>query len=565
MKTIVYGSTIKGNGHYVSGRECQDSNSFSERDFSEDAVKVIALSDGHGGAPYYRSAQGSRFAVEIAKEALYRFVTQSRPLLDEIEAIQHVIDAFSAQFPAGMGDEKMSVRFHTEIAILRARLDLFTQRLAFDLEGVKKNIIDEWGKRVDEALASNPVCWINAQITKIDSAEREPSIESLCGYGSAASDQMQLINRDLGKGIAEALERNPRQIYGATLLAAAQYKDHTFILQLGDGDVTVIDGNGHAENPIKKSATQIGNETDSLCLKNALDKCRAVYFRRMLKLVMLTTDGVANALEDESALADIAMGVYTGIDEEPTEFRAELKPLLRRFSNGSTDDCTLCFIANGIKDESYEIIKAAKEVEEAHDLARTRVPLLTEYALNRDVYLPGEPTEGKKKTAEVKFTGAGMAAFQKSFLRDRYFELIDAETQLAPLSWQKRLLIEIFDFAKRHLKNQEKQLEADQVQAYRAELESFLRDNPIRLMRHKAYRLEMTPQGKPLVSEGEERYSVVLGMTEDRISFAGISPELYQSICKDPSGFVTFVGHMPLNGEYKLKINKFDIKLVKET
>ena len=95
MKTVVYGSSIKGNGHFISGTQCQDNNSFDEKDFSDDEIKVIALSDGHGGAPYCRSAKGSRLAVDITKKELYDFVNRIKPFLDEIDSAQRIIDDFS--------------------------------------------------------------------------------------------------------------------------------------------------------------------------------------------------------------------------------------------------------------------------------------------------------------------------------------------------------------------------------------------------------------------------------------------------------------------------------------
>ena len=92
MNTVVYGSSIKGNGHFIHGGKCQDSNSFDEKDFSEDEIKVIALSDGHGGAPYCRSAKGAKFAVDIAKSELYSFVSRIKDFLDEIDSAQKFIN-----------------------------------------------------------------------------------------------------------------------------------------------------------------------------------------------------------------------------------------------------------------------------------------------------------------------------------------------------------------------------------------------------------------------------------------------------------------------------------------
>ena len=122
MKTLVYGSSIKGNGHFVSGTECQDSNSFLETDFSEDEIKVIALSDGHGGAPYLRSAQGSKLAVEIAKKELYAFVHKVKDLLDEIDSVQHIMNTHPPQFAIKVGEKKEPLKSSPEASLLKLRV-----------------------------------------------------------------------------------------------------------------------------------------------------------------------------------------------------------------------------------------------------------------------------------------------------------------------------------------------------------------------------------------------------------------------------------------------------------
>ena len=565
MKTLVYGSSIKGNGHFVSGTECQDSNSFLETDFSEDEIKVVALSDGHGGAPYLRSAKGSKFAVEIAKKELYAFVHKVKALLDEIDSVQHIINTPPPQFVIKVGEKKEPLKISSEVSLLKLRIQTLEKRVALELESVKEAIVKAWCKAVDDAFASEPIEIVEAEVLKFNSIDEEPVVEVHIGYGDSTDDRIGFINRNLGKNIIESLEKTPRQLYGATLLAVAQYKEHIFVLQVGDGDVTIVDAENRIDNPIKRGEGLIGNETYSLCQSNVLTHFEAQYFRRKIKIVMLSTDGIANALEDETGLEAIALGLYESIDEEPADFRSEFKPFLRRFSSGSTDDCTICFIANGIKDESYEIIKASKEQDEEHTLASLHRPLFDAYRLNRDLYLLSE-TEDKKKSivSDVKFTKIGMTAIQKCFLKEQYIDLIESKKQIASMTWQRSLLLDILAYGKHYLEEKEGSLKTTQEEAYRKAINELLVANPLRLIRFKASSIEMKAKGSLKIHTSEERVAIVLAVEDGVMKIVDISPKVYNLICNEFSSLVTFVGHLPITEEYKLNINKYDLMLKKE-
>lgn len=565
MKTLVYGSSIKGNGHFASGVECQDSNSFSELDFTDDEIKVVALSDGHGGAPYCRSAQGSRFAVDIAKKELYAFVSKVKDVLDEIDSVQHIINTPPAQFVVKVGEKKEPLKISSEVSLLKTRVQNLEKRINIELDLVKEAIVKAWNKAVDEAFASDPLEVIEADILKFDSITEDPVLSSHVGYGTASGNVIRFANRDLGKNILENLEKNPRQVYGATLLALAQYKDHIFILQIGDGDVTVVDCDNHIDNPIKKGEHLIGNETDSLCQKAALTRFNALYFRREIKIAMLSTDGIANALEDETGLEAVALGLYESIDEEPAEFRSEFKPFLRRFSSGSNDDCTICFIANGISDEAYETIKASKEVEEEHSLSSTRRPLFETYALNRDFYLLAESEEKKKPVvSEVKFTKIGTMAIQKSFMKEQYIDLIESSKQLDAMTWQRLLLLDILAYGKKYLGEKENALKLAQEDAYRKAINEILSVNPLRLVKLKVTKIEMYSKGGIKLHMTDELIGIVLAVNGGTMEVATVTETVYKQIHDDFKSLVTFVGHLTITEQYKLSINKYDLMLKKE-
>lgn len=565
MKTLVYGSSIKGNGHFVSGTECQDSNSFLETDFSEDEIKVIALSDGHGGAPYLRSAQGSKLAVEIAKKELYAFVHKVKDLLDEIDSVQHIMNTHPPQFAIKVGEKKEPLKSSPEASLLKLRVQTLEKRLALELDTVKESIVKTWCKAVDDAFEADPIEVVEAEVFKFNSIDEEPMTEVYVGYGDAIDDRISFINCNLGNNIIRILERNPRELYGATLLAVAQYKDHIFIFQLGDGDITIVDDEDHSERIKVKADNLIGDETYSLCQTNAVNYADVVYFRRKIKIVMLSSDGISKASDDENLLSNIAHVVYESINEAPEELRTEFKPMLRRFSNSSSDDCTICFIANGINDESYEIIKASEEQDEEHSLDSLRRPLFDAYNLNRDLYLLGEIEDKKKPiVSEVKFTKIGITAIQKSFLKEQYIDLIESKKQIASMTWQRSLLLDILAYGKHYLEEKEGSLKTTQEEAYRNAINEILVANPIRLIRFKSSSLEMKSKGALKIHTSEERFAIVLAVEGSVMKIVDISQKVYNLICTDFSSLVTFVGHLPITEEYKLNINKYDLMLKKE-
>lgn len=574
MKTVIYGSSIKGSGHYITDRECQDSCSFEESDLSLDEIKVIAISDGHGGAPYVRSAEGARLAQEIAKRELYDFVKSHVEMLDEIEAKRNMAKEHEGGHTVAHlepiiedGREILKIKRVRREDSISEELTELVDRVEYDLEDLKDRIVSMWCRAVDDALSDKPLTMIDAKITNLDSLDSVHQEETVIGYCERDGGELRFINRDLKNGIVMELETNHRQIYGATLLAAAQYRSHSFILQLGDGDVTAIDEDNKAFSPIIKREYHVANATDSICQQNALARFNSVYLYENLKMVMLSTDGIANALENEKGLELVAYGIYDSVQSEPERLRCDFKPLLRRFSEGSMDDCTICFIANDISDSSYYAIKSAQEVEEEvpSDLLNVRRHLFKKYDMNGEIYSLGAPDEDEPHLISgAKLTKVGTRAIQTCFMKDKYLELISARHEVSTLPWQNRILTEILSFARRLVDDTERQLDEEQLRAYRVAINEILRDNPVRLIRYSEYTFTMSPDGILGANVSAMRHGVVLSTDDKCVRVARITPELYRDIHDRFAELVTFVGYMPINNEYRLQFNKFDIQLKKE-
>ena len=166
--------------------------------------------------------------------------------------------------------------------------------------------------------------------------------------------------------------------------------------------------------------------------------------------------------------------------------------------------------------------------------------------------------------AFVKFTKIGITAIQKSFLKEQYIDLIESKKQIASMTWQRSLLLDILAYGKHYLEEKEGSLKTTQEEAYRNAINEILVANPIRLIRFKSSSLEMKSKGALKIHTSEERFAIVLAVEGSVMKIVDISQKVYNLICTDFSSLVTFVGHLPITEEYKLNINKYDLMLKKE-
>lgn len=186
--------------------------------------------------------------------------------------------------------------------------------------GLPGEFVRGWGQRVNADLAEHP----------FSSEERE----KLVG-GS-------------GEGAWDAVEKNPRLAYGATLLVAAISPKFAAFWQLGDGDILTVSQDGKSViRPIVEDPTLIANETTSLCLDRASRHFRTAFFSaessEMPTFVMLSTDGYANSYSTPQAFEQVAVDLFAMIQEKGFETICDkLEGWLTEASEeGSGDDVTV--------------------------------------------------------------------------------------------------------------------------------------------------------------------------------------------------------------------------------
>lgn len=158
--------------------------------------------------------------------------------------------------------------------------------------------------------------------------------------------ELAIVMRTSGDSSVRRLHANPLLAYGTTLLVAALAPNFMAFLQIGDGDIIVVDEFGQSVEPIEHDARLIANETTSLCLPNAWREFRSS-FQQVIDAgadcVLLSTDGWANSFADRDGFLKVGSDVRTFVESSGRlPRRDEIEPWLSEASRaGSGDDVTL--------------------------------------------------------------------------------------------------------------------------------------------------------------------------------------------------------------------------------
>ena len=142
----------------------------------------------------------------------------------------------------------------------------------------------------------------------------------------------------------------PYILYGTTLLAVVATESFIFALQIGDGNILMIDREGNAR-PVLCAGESVGEDTESLCLNSAW-----TYIRTQIipwnpadspTMFLISTDGYANSFADSSGFIKAGTDFFKLWQEEGLAYISEnLQGWLRKSSDkGSGDDIAMALIA----------------------------------------------------------------------------------------------------------------------------------------------------------------------------------------------------------------------------
>ncbi|MEU2077622.1 PP2C family serine/threonine-protein phosphatase [Streptomyces sp. NPDC013489] len=176
------------------------------------------------------------------------------------------------------------------------------------------------------------------------------------------------------------------RLYGSTLIGAVLTPDLFVAWQLGDGELTVVDGDGEVRLPLAPARAELGDETASLCMRNAWRSVRVHWEplpdpARAPRLVALSTDGLSKSFVSDEGFTEFAAGLHRRLTERGVPGVSEDIPgWLAEASRHSGDDTTLVLArrADGGTADGTAAVGAAEEPAEAQDEAAGEPAAATE-------------------------------------------------------------------------------------------------------------------------------------------------------------------------------------------
>lgn len=139
-------------------------------------------------------------------------------------------------------------------------------------------------------------------------------------------------------------------LYGTTLLAALLTENYALYLQIGDGNLLVMNEDGEIETPLPQNAAFIANETNSLSQANAANhfeqKIAFFAYQPPPVLISLSSDGYINSYTSPIEFATVIKDIKQLLFEQGAEkIQAMLPDWLDETSRqGSGDDITIALL-----------------------------------------------------------------------------------------------------------------------------------------------------------------------------------------------------------------------------
>jgi hypothetical protein len=148
------------------------------------------------------------------------------------------------------------------------------------------------------------------------------------------------------------VEAGPSLAYGTTLLAAAADDHGIVVLQVGDGDILTVDGDGNVTRPLPPDPRSVGDATASLARPTASGDARIRSLDvndRGPVMILAATDGYANSFEEDAGFLQVGSDLLRMIESEGlATVTAELDGWLKEVSElGSGDDVTIGLLVAG--------------------------------------------------------------------------------------------------------------------------------------------------------------------------------------------------------------------------
>ena len=236
-------------------------------------------------------------------------------------------------------------------------------RLAVD---VTLNVLREVGARFEAADAAERLRLVVDDLpAQIVASWRRGVEDHLAATPLSAAEGEALLAAE-GEAGVDAVREDPAMAYGATLLAALATPQGLLLMQLGDGDILAVAGDGTTTRPVPVDERLVGNRTTSICSAEAVHDFRSVVLPAsggVPALLLLSTDGYANSFRSDGDFVQIGRDFLDMVRKQgAAAVGAELPAILEHATaHGSGDDITLALmVAPAAAVRSVEVEPAGK-------------------------------------------------------------------------------------------------------------------------------------------------------------------------------------------------------------
>lgn len=286
--------TSIGASHIKKGTVCQDYSASIEAD----SYKLAVISDGHGGADYFRSDRGSRFAVQafcrcVADAFAVCTVTSQEDLTDE-SFLKNKAKNFADALGACITDKQIEEQ----------------------MRWFMRSVVTNWNILVEEDIAAEP--FGEEEMTEVSEKAK--------------------ARYEKGEKVHSA--------YGATLIGAVITDDFWFGVHIGDGKCVAFGMDGTDSEPIPWDEQCFLNVTTSICDSNAGSEFRYFFSRELPAAVFVGSDGIDDSFSKDRHLHNFYRTVLssfaTEAEEKAVQGLADYLPELS--AQGSADDMSVACV-----------------------------------------------------------------------------------------------------------------------------------------------------------------------------------------------------------------------------